>query len=44
VVAGEKLLPRGEWIARMTGVALAVLGVIVAIRPGLAMALRAPSM
>src|SRR5438876_546586 len=44
VVASEKLLPRGEWIARMTGVALAVLGVIVTLRPGLAMALRASSM
>jgi predicted metal-binding membrane protein len=44
VVAAEKLLPRGEWVARMTGVGLALLGVAVAIRPGLATALRAPTM
>lgn len=41
VVAVEKLLPRGEWIARVTGVALVLLGVVVAVRPGLAVALRA---
>ena len=41
VVAGEKLLPRGEWIARTIGVALVLLGVAVAVRPGLAVALRA---
>ena len=41
VVAAEKLLPRGEWIARTTGVALVLLGVAVAIRPSLAAALRA---
>ena len=41
VVAAEKLLPRGEWIARVTGVALVLLGVAVAVRPGLAVALRA---
>lgn len=40
VVAAEKLLPGGEWIARATGVALVVLGVIVAGRPELLMALR----
>jgi predicted metal-binding membrane protein len=44
VVAAEKILPRGEWVARMTGVALALLGVAVAIRPDLAVALRAPAM
>jgi predicted metal-binding membrane protein len=44
VVAAEKILPRGEWIARTTGVALALLGVAVAIQPGLATALRASSM
>jgi len=44
VVAAEKILPRGEWVARMTGVALALLGVAVAIRPGLAVVLRAPAM
>lgn len=41
VVAAEKLLPRGEWIARVTGAALMLLGVAVAVRPGLALALRA---
>jgi len=40
VVAAEKLVPRGEWIARLTGIALAGLGVAVALRPGLAAALR----
>lgn len=39
-VAAEKLLPPGEWIARLTGVALVVLGVAVAMRPALAAALR----
>ncbi len=43
VVAAEKLLPRGEWIARTTGIALVLLGIAVAVRPGLAMALRAGS-
>ena len=43
VVAAEKLLPRGEWIARMTGIALVLLGLAVAVRPGLAAALRAGS-
>jgi predicted metal-binding membrane protein len=41
VVAAEKLLPRGEWVARITGVALVLLGLAVAVRPGLAVALRA---
>ena len=41
VVAAEKLLPRGEWIARTTGVALVLLGIAVAVRPGLATVLRA---
>jgi predicted metal-binding membrane protein len=41
VVAAEKLLPRGEWIARTTGIALVLLGIAVAIRPSLAGALRA---
>ena len=40
VVAAEKLLPRGEWIARTIGVALVLLGVAVAVRPGLALVLR----
>jgi len=42
-VAAEKLLPRGEWIARATGIALIVLGVAVAVRPDLATALRSSS-
>jgi predicted metal-binding membrane protein len=41
VVAAEKLLPRGEWIARATGGALLLLGVAVALRPALVTALRA---
>jgi predicted metal-binding membrane protein len=41
LVTAEKLLPAGEWIARATGVALAVLGAAVAVQPGLAAALRA---
>src|SRR5215470_1363951 len=41
VVAAEKLLPRGEWFARALGVALALLGVVVALHPSLAAALRA---
>jgi predicted metal-binding membrane protein len=40
MVAAEKLLPRGEWIARLTGVALVLLGAAVALRPELAAALR----
>jgi predicted metal-binding membrane protein len=40
VVAAEKLLPRGERIATVTGVALVLLGLAVAVRPGLAAALR----
>jgi predicted metal-binding membrane protein len=40
VVAAEKLLPRGEWIARVTGVALVLLGAALAVRPDLATALR----
>jgi predicted metal-binding membrane protein len=43
VVAAEKILPRGEWIARTTGIALVLLGIAVAVRPGLAAALRAGS-
>jgi predicted metal-binding membrane protein len=44
VVSAEKLLPRGEWIARVTGAALILLGAAVAFRPGVAAALRASSM
>jgi predicted metal-binding membrane protein len=40
-VAAEKLLPGGTWIARGVGVALVLLGLAVAIRPDVAMALRA---
>ncbi|HTO11184.1 MAG TPA: DUF2182 domain-containing protein [Candidatus Binatia bacterium] len=40
VVAAEKLLPHGEWIARASGVALVMLGLAVAIHPGLATVLR----
>lgn len=40
-VAAEKLLPGGGWIARGVGVALVLLGLAVAIRPDVAMALRA---
>jgi predicted metal-binding membrane protein len=40
IVAVEKLVPRGEWIARLTGVALVLLGVAVAVRPALAAGLR----
>jgi len=41
LVAAEKLLPRGEWIARAIGGALLLLGVAVALRPALVTALRA---
>jgi len=44
VVAAEKILPRGEWVARTMGVALALLGVAVAVHPSLAAALRASTM
>ena len=40
-VAAEKLLPGGTWIARGVGVALVLLGLAVAIRPDVAVALRA---
>jgi predicted metal-binding membrane protein len=40
VVAAEKVLPRGEWVGRLAGVALVALGLAVALRPGLAMTLR----
>src|SRR5262249_19708620 len=40
-VAAEKLLPGGVWIARTIGVALVLLGLAVAARPGLAALLRA---
>ena len=40
VVAAEKVLPGGEWIARATGIALLILGAAIVTRPGLAMTLR----
>lgn len=40
VVAAEKLLPRGEWIARAAGAALILLAVAAAIRPELVTVLR----
>jgi predicted metal-binding membrane protein len=40
LVAAEKLLPGGPWIARAVGGALVLLGVTVAFRPDLVMALR----
>lgn len=41
VVAAEKLVPRGQWVAYLTGVALMLLGLAVAVRPHLALVLRA---
>jgi len=40
VVAAEKLLPRGEWIARATGGAFLVLGMAAAVYPDLVNLLR----
>ena len=40
VVAGETLLPRGEWVARAAGGAFLLLGAVVALRPDLVTALR----
>jgi predicted metal-binding membrane protein len=40
VVAAEKLLPGGNWIARVTGAALLLLGAAVSVHPELAMVLR----
>jgi predicted metal-binding membrane protein len=40
VVAAEKLMSGGEWIARIAGSALVLLGVTVALRPDLVTALR----
>jgi predicted metal-binding membrane protein len=40
VVAAEKLMWGGEWIARIAGSALVLLGVMVALRPDLVTALR----
>jgi predicted metal-binding membrane protein len=41
VVAAEKLLPGGEWMARATGGAFLLLGVALVLRPDLVTALRA---
>jgi predicted metal-binding membrane protein len=40
IVAAEKLVPRGEWVARATGVALVLLGIAVVVHPDLVTALR----
>jgi predicted metal-binding membrane protein len=40
VVAAEKLVPRGERVAYVIGAVLILLGVAVAVRPDLAIALR----
>jgi predicted metal-binding membrane protein len=40
VVAAEKLMWGGEWVARIAGSALVLLGVTVALRPDLVSALR----
>jgi predicted metal-binding membrane protein len=40
VVAAEKLLPGGEWLARAAGGALVLLGVVVALRPDVVTVLR----
>ncbi|HEV8533979.1 MAG TPA: DUF2182 domain-containing protein, partial [Methylomirabilota bacterium] len=40
LVAAEKLMSGGEWIARIAGSALVLLGVTVALRPDLVTALR----
>ena len=44
VVAAEKLLPRGQWAARLTGGVLLGLGALVAAQPQLAATLRASGM
>jgi predicted metal-binding membrane protein len=44
VVFAEKALPAGAWTARVTGVALVLLGVFVVVEPGLAATLRAWSL
>jgi predicted metal-binding membrane protein len=44
LVAAEKLLPGGEWVARTAGAALLALGAAVAIRPDLVTALRGHTM
>ena len=43
VVSIEKLLPGGEWTARVVGAGLILLGVAVAVNPDVAMLLRPSS-
>ena len=33
IVIAQKLLPRGEWVARLGGVAFVLCGLVIAIRP-----------
>ncbi|GAA4412235.1 hypothetical protein GCM10023187_39020 [Nibrella viscosa] len=40
----EKILPRGEWYANLIGVVLIVLGLVVAFRPDLLVAIQGPPM
>jgi predicted metal-binding membrane protein len=40
LVAAEKLLPGGEWIARVAGVTLLLLGLTVVLRPEFVTVLR----
>lgn len=44
LVAAEKLVPGGIWIARISGAVLVVLGALVAVNPGLYMLLRGVTM
>ena len=44
VVFAEKIAPRGEWMARIVGGLLIVLGLLVAVQPGLAAAMRGSGM
>jgi predicted metal-binding membrane protein len=44
IVFAEKLMPRGEWTARLVGAALVLLGVVVVVRPELAAVLRGQTM
>jgi hypothetical protein len=40
----EKILPNAERTARILGVVLVVLGLLIALQPGLAAAMRGPGM
>jgi len=44
VVFAEKIVPRGEWVARVAGGLLIVLGLLVVAQPGLAAAMRGSGM